>query len=222
MHNIEVINENGEVSFNYDNSLFSISNKTTTFFEDSDKKKFIKNVEKLVRGTIEYRTLIQYIRENLEMDYCSILNNLDTSTVSIELHHTPYTLYDICEIVINKYEAENYVFNTLSIASEVLDLHYNNYIGLTPLSDTIHQLVHSEQIKIHKDQVIGKVEVFYSIYKDYMNEDHLSKYQDFINYSENNTNTFDPEMLYSSEKLLKQIEQTNKINNNLVLESGQF
>lgn len=212
--NITVREENNEVEYSIDTDMFSISNKTSYFLEESERKKFIKNVEKIVRGTIEYRKLIQYIRENLELDQCSILNNLDTDVVSIELHHAPYTLYDIVDIVLMKYEMNEYLFNTLTIAEEVLALHYKNRVGLTPLSDTIHQLVHSQQLKIHRVQVIGNVDLFYNEYKEYMNEDQITKYEDYIMYSDNNTNTLDPNCLFNEDNFIKQVNKISNVNNN--------
>lgn len=211
---ITVREENNEVEYSIDTDMFSISNKTSYFLEESERKKFIKNVEKIVRGTIEYRKLIQYIRENLELDQCSILNNLDTDVVSIELHHAPYTLYDIVDIVLMKYETNEYLFNTLTIAEEVLALHYKNRVGLTPLSDTIHQLVHSQQLKIHRVQVIGNVDLFYREYKEYMNEDQITKYEDYIMYSDNNTNTIDPNCLFNEDNFIKQVNKISNVNNN--------
>lgn len=211
---ITVREENNEVEYSIDTDMFSISNKTSYFLEESERKKFIKNVEKIVRGTIEYRKLIQYIRENLELDQCSILNNLDTDVVSIELHHAPYTLYDIVDIVLMKYEMNEYLFNTLTIAEEVLALHYKNRVGLTPLSDTIHQLVHSQQLKIHRVQVIGNVDLFYNEYKEYMNEDQITKYEDYIMYSDNNANTIDPNCLFNEDNFIKQVNKISNVNNN--------
>lgn len=210
---ITIREENNEVEYSIDTDIFSISNKTSYFLEESERKKFIKNVEKIVRGTIEYRKLIQYIRENLELDQCSILNNLDTEVVSIELHHAPYTLYDVSDIVLMKYEMNKYLFNTLIIAEEVLALHYKNRIGLTPLSDTMHQLVHSQQLKIHRDQVIGNVDLFYHEYKEFMNEDQISKYEDYIMYSNNNTNTIDPNCLFNEDNFIKQVNKISNVNN---------
>lgn len=211
---ITVREENNEVEYSIDTDMFSISNKTSYFLEEGERKKFIKNVEKIVRTTIEYRKLIQYIRENLELDQCSILNNLDTDVVSIELHHAPYTLYDIVDIVLIKYEMNEYLFNTLTIAEEVLALHYKNRVGLTPLSDTIHQLVHSQQLKIHRVQVIGNVDLFYNEYKEYMNEDQITKYEDYIMYSDNNANTIDPNCLFNEDNFIKQVDKISNINNN--------
>lgn len=192
------------IEYTYENDIFSISNKTSTFYDEKDKNKFIKNIEKIIRGSIEYTQFITYLREHLELNYCTILNNLDTKSISIQLHHTPFTLYDIVNIVINKYEYNKYLFNTFTIASEVIDLHYANLIGLTPLSDTMHQLVHSNQIQIDKNSTIGNINKFIEIYKPYLNPDHLDKYTQYCN----NNNTIDPNSLYDSDK---QIDKLNKI-----------
>ena len=41
--------------------------------DDKELKKFYKTVEKEVRGSFEYREMIQYLRNNFGMDQCSFI-----------------------------------------------------------------------------------------------------------------------------------------------------
>ena len=69
------------------------------------KTKFIKNVERVVRGSLEYKKYIGFLRNNLNLTKCRFLENVDTANLKkthIEMHHYPFTLYDIVEIVSDK------------------------------------------------------------------------------------------------------------------------
>ena len=48
--------------------------------------------------------MIQYLRNNYAMDECSFIkvSNKDTFNIKIEIHHYPFTLYDIVLIVYRK------------------------------------------------------------------------------------------------------------------------
>lgn len=220
---IEVLekNKNPTISINGD-TYFSVSLLKDSFVESKELIRFIKSVEKMVRSSPEYTNLIKYIKEELELNYCSYLNVLDTETVSIELHHTPYNLHQIVEIVILKNEAEGRLFNTFSIALEVIELHYKNYIGLVSLSKSIHELAHSgDRFFIHKDLVLGDVDTFYNLYKDYMNEELRYIYKGWKKYSDDNPldsmNTLE---LFDTSKRKEQLDNTLSLNKSYSLPSN--
>jgi hypothetical protein len=96
------------------------------------------------------------------------LSGDDLVRVGIELHHYPLTLYDICEIVLERYEQENLRITVLAIANEVVALHYQNIIGLVPLSTTMHEAAHDGQLYIHPKNIFGNWLDFLNIYKKYL------------------------------------------------------
>lgn len=116
------------------------------------RTKFIKRVERIVRGSMEYKDFIQYISKYMDMNRCAFFLNAGTSDGSggnklkIERHHTPLTLYDICDIVLQKYIDKGEPINDLIIAQEVLQLHYEGKVGLIPLSRAIHKIVHNTDL----------------------------------------------------------------------------
>ena len=116
------------------------------------RTKFIKRVERIVRGSMEYKDFIQYISKYMDMNRCAFFLNAGTSDGSggnklkIERHHTPLTLYDICDIVLQKYIDKGEPINDLMIAQEVLQLHYEGKVGLIPLSRAIHKIVHNTDL----------------------------------------------------------------------------
>lgn len=143
-------------------------------FDLSDEKsfrKYIQVIEKVVRTSFEYRQMVQYLREYMDMNKCAFyenVNNLDTTKVHIEIHHEPLSLYDICLIVYNKRAAFNEPLDEEFVAKEVMYLHYNLMVGLIPLAETVHQLVHAQYLFVPTTAVLGKYREFVNRYEPYM------------------------------------------------------
>lgn len=137
-------------------------------------EKFVKRCEKIIRSSQEYKDYISFLRENIDMDRCAFFNNVTNESnrrIKIEIHHEPFTLYDIVFTVVNKFIAEGIPLNDLMIAEEVMDLHYNNMVGLIPLSLTIHQVVHkSNKIVIPINLCYGDFRKFLDEYEEYIPE----------------------------------------------------
>ena len=145
---------------------------------EKQKEKFIKTVEKIVRGSIEYRNYIKYLKTEALNVKCTILNKLPeevTSSISIEMHHFPFTLYDLTEIILNKYLKNGKPFTRLSIANELMDSHYFNQVGIIPLSVTMHQLAHSNPNILSKNNIFGSYSKFIEEYELYLTEEHENK-----------------------------------------------
>lgn len=164
----------------------SISDKETLFIPETEfdkpsyiiynektRSKFIKTVEKIIRSSLEYREFISYLRSELGMNFCMFFNNVsrdDIKNIGIEIHHIPFSLFDIVNIVLRKYEAEELPIDPLVIADEVMRLHYEGKVGLVPLSITVHELYHRGDLFIPLQYVDKGFILFYQEYKDYMKE----------------------------------------------------
>lgn len=164
----------------------SISDKETLFvpetefdkpsyiiYNEKTRSKFIKSVEKIVRSSLEYREFIAYLRAELGMNFCMFFNNVsrdEIKNLGIEIHHIPFSLFDIVNIVLRKYEAEEMTIDPLVIADEVMQLHYRGMVGLVPLSVTVHELYHRGDLFIPLQYVDKGFILFYQEYKDYMKE----------------------------------------------------
>lgn len=138
--------------------------------------KFIKQIEKNVRNSIEYRELIQYLRLSFNMDTCSFYKNVsnrDNTSIKIHIHHDPITLYDICMVVYRKQQASGQEFDEETIAKEVMWIHYNGMVGLIPLSETVHELVHNNYLFIPTTHVYGEYKKFVEMYEPYFTIDQL-------------------------------------------------
>lgn len=139
--------------------------------DEKSFKKYINSIEKIVRGSYEYKALIQYLREYMDMNQCAFyqnINNTDNIKVRIEIHHEPLSLYDICLIVHNKRVAFNEPLDEEYVAKEVMYLHYNLMVGLIPLAETVHQLVHAQYLFVPTTAVLGKYKEFIDRYSPYM------------------------------------------------------
>lgn len=155
--------------------------------DEKDRAKYIKDLERIVRGSFEYRQFIQYLRENMDMDKCAVMENVtnkDNYKVKIEIHHSPFTLYDICVTVLNRRLALGLPTNIELVALEVVGLHYYLMVGLIPLSKTVHQLVHNQYLFVPVTNVLGFYDSFIDIYHDYISPELLETYENNLEYSQ--------------------------------------
>ena len=141
------------------------------FFDEKDFARYITDVERMVRMSYEYRTLINYLKnvESMNTDtFVDNLTNAGDSKISIEIHHTPLSLYDICSAVIKKRLRNNEDTNIFLVSNEVLYLHYLGWVGLIPVSKTTHELIHNSYIFVPTYLVRGNYKAFVTTYYDYI------------------------------------------------------
>ena len=143
---------------------------------DKHRVNFIKQrCEKAVRSSMEYKAYINFLKETCDMKHCAFFQKItmgEGKKVHIEFHHEPFTLYDYCEVILDKFIAEGRQLNALLIADEVMELHYANKVGIIPLSKTIHEAYHnSDKITIPLNMVYGEYNQFLNEYDEYMSED---------------------------------------------------
>lgn len=139
--------------------------------DNKEYNKYISQAEKDVRGSFEYQELIAFLRENMNMNKCSFyenVNNIDTYKIKIHIHHHPFTLYDLCSIVYRKRLFYNESLTSNMLAKEVTFLHYNLMVGLIPLAETVHELIHNNYLFIPMDKVYGNFSKFEELYYDFM------------------------------------------------------
>lgn len=175
------------------------------FYDDKIFDRFVKSVEKLIRGDRSYLNYVDKIKDtedNLAKDV--VLNNLKSTDASIELHHHPFTLYDIVSIVALHNFNNNIPFTSFSLSKEVLALHYANMIGLAPMSVTTHELAHlvpdtkskRKYVSLTKKQIFGKYNEFAEMYKDGLTLETRQKLADFEEISNDETFKIDQRDLF--------------------------
>ena len=158
--------------------------------DEKSFKKYIQNLEKDVRSSYEYKALIKYLREYMDMNQCAFyknINNINSTTIHIEIHHEPLSLYDICIIVYNKRLQFNEPLDEEYVAKEVMYLHYNLMVGLIPLAETVHELVHAQYLFVPTTAVLGKYREFVDRYHDFM----LPEQLETLEHIEEATKTYD-------------------------------
>lgn len=146
---------------------------------DKEKKKFVSRIERIVRSSMEYKDYIAYLKDYMDMTKCAFFNNVtntDHRKVRIEIHHEPFTLMDITVTVLTKWINEGIPLNDLLIADEIMSIHFTNRVGLIPLSQTVHEVVHNNSnVVIPLYLVYGNYKDFVAEYHDYFSDELMEK-----------------------------------------------
>ena len=178
------------LSIKSDGNIFSEQYYYSDFFDEKGTRKFIKNIESLVRTSREYKNYIEQLRTNFShLNQDAVMGNISTLDTDLEFHHYPFTLYDICEIVVMKGAADQKYESSFSAAKKIMDLHYKNIIGLVPLTKTNHELAHDGKIFLSTKQIFGNWEEFYNQYLKYISVENKNKIKDLKEKSEANLPT---------------------------------
>lgn len=194
--------------------------------DDKDYEKYVKDIEKEVRRSYEYRGFVRYLHDNMDMNKCSFIkgvSNSESYDIKIELHHYPFTLRDIVEIVIRKRTYYRDSLQLQMVSKEVMELHYKLLIGIIPLSETVHKLVHKGRLFIPVDRVLGRYNVFIDYYKPFCTPEQLECIERIEKYTyENNSELLDTTIIdqnyvsYNITPPQYQLPEFNNISNNMI------
>lgn len=132
--------------------------------------RFIKATERLIRGNGDYKKWLEDIRITKNLGKDAFFPNLDSSHVEIQLHHYPFNLYSICNIVAQSMLNDGLKVSTFILADEVIKLHFDDLVGLVPLTVTTHELAHLDALPIQRNQIKGEWEKFAIRFKDYLSD----------------------------------------------------
>jgi hypothetical protein len=120
---------------------------------------------------MEMKNYIQFLKKEMDMSSCAILGRVKSGDwVTIELHHYPFTLFDIVDAVHRRHEKENLSLSQMAICKEVVELHYRNLVGLVPLAKTMHELYHKGKLEIDIRSVFGDIRQFAVEYTKYLDK----------------------------------------------------
>ncbi len=156
--------------------------RTTMIDSSAVNDKLIKNIEKICRNSYEYKQYINYLKDELDLKTCTIIDtiNINDLYVGLEFHHTPFTLYDICKIVTDYLLDKNEKMLMIDIAEQVMREHYEGNVGLVPLTSVAHELVHSGAIIVPLNKVHGNWVKFMEKYQKYIDEETNNKLTDLM------------------------------------------
>lgn len=202
--------ENNEDYIENDISVsdFEIDINGFSIEEDFDPKT-IKYLERQIRSSYEYREYINYLKNELNLTTCALMPGIDVKElkVSLEFHHFPITLFDIVSIVgkkmISTLEGDDTI-SAFEISSQVVKEHYENNIGLVPLTKTMHDMAHNQTVIIPISAVNGNYTAFLEKYKNYIDADIFSKVTDIEVFSESEESKD-----FNTKKLSKKISKLN-------------
>ena len=124
--------------------------------DEKEHHRLIQYIERIVRGSYELKSYRDYLKESVRFDHCTILSGIPASGLKkIEMHHHPFCLYDLCKITLESARRWNQRVSPLLVAERVVEDHYRNEVGLVPLTETIHEMVHAGQILIDPRCIFG-------------------------------------------------------------------
>lgn len=169
---------------------------------DKQRVKLTKEIESYCRASLEYTDIVAYLRKHVDMNACTFLNSFkaDKKKGMIEIHHSPFTLFSITDIVMRKQEEALGYIDEFKVVEEVMRLHYSGLVGLVPLSVTAHQLVHDDQLTVPLWCVYGRFVEFTKRYYDWIPDGTLMALNEQVQLSRKFKE--DPEALREANKAL--------------------
>jgi len=165
---------------------FRLSLRIDKFDNEAEYKKFIKNCEKTVRGSIEYKLWRDYIKDVLNVSKCMITNE-SMGECEIQIHHHVPSLYQLMKAIINKNLETQKSFSTFDVCTEAIEVHFQNRIGFLALISSIHEKLHNGALKVPAEMIRGNYQEFLSTYSRYLDDEDLN--QIFARLAEKQSNT---------------------------------
>lgn len=140
------------------------------FKKNNDRKNYINYVKQIIRSSPEYRDYVSFIKRKCGMDHDDIMPMIKSENgkkYSIELHHDPFTLFEIIHICLSRSEMDGEPHNPFKLAEEVMELHYDNKVGLINLAKTPHELAECGKIFIPLQRIRQRYDLFFNEYDSY-------------------------------------------------------
>ena len=164
---------------------FGVYAESIEYLKDDQKakNKYIKYLERLTRGSYELKGYLSLLRENVEMTKCTLLNGVSTEDARIELHHFPFTMYDIARIILDDALEKEEDVTSFELVGRIVAEHYMGNVGLVPLSVTAHELVHDGKLTISLKSVSGNWREFARKYSHVLTKGDIDNLKFLINAS---------------------------------------
>lgn len=202
-------------------TLEPVNTNVYDLMDEKDIKKYFSDIEKRVRQSFEYRKYISYLRENFDMTKCSIyenVSNADSFNIKIHIHHEPITLFDIVVTIYNKRKFFHEDLSVFMVAKEVMYVHYCLMVGLIPLAETIHDLVHNQYLFIPTTKVFGNYRAFINQYNDFLPdglEETLKEIEKFSEECEDQLQILEKHYIYLNTEEFQKSPDLNKLEQTL-------
>ena len=147
--------------------------------------RYVKAVEKMVRGSKEYKQYKGKLHE-LGLNVCQIHPNIEppeetNSMTEIEMHHGPIlTLFDVISIMTDSELYHGRVLSTFGMTTKVIQEHYENNVQVVMLSKTAHEEVHENNIFLNMKQGFGNINRFIRKYGYGISREQRDKINEYI------------------------------------------
>ena len=169
-----------------DEHPFNLSLRISRFENETDFNKFVKNVEMIVRKSIEYKDWRTYIIDVLGVNTCMITNER-MDEVTIEVHHHVPGLFTVVKALVNRKLDKTEHFSTFDIALEAIELHFMNKIGYATLLKSMHEKFHNGFLEIPIEYVKGDYMWFIKEFAAYLDDEDLNTINSRVATNESNT-----------------------------------
>jgi hypothetical protein len=156
---------------------FRLSLRIKNFESEAEYKKFIRNVEALIRRSIEYKLWTSYIKDILQVNCCMITQER-MDEVTIDVHHHVPNLYTLVKGLTNECIEKEQEFSTFDIALKAIEIHYANRVGYVVLLKSMHEKFHNGFLAIPMELIRGDYNWFIDHYNGFLDEEDIER----INY----------------------------------------
>lgn len=180
--------------------------KDIEYFDDvKPLTNFIKDCERTIRSSKEYRVFEGWVSRVLGIDFCQVNPDITSSDATIEMHHGPlFTLYDYVSVILAHYLKYNKKITSFRITDTVLQEHFDLRVQVVMLTITNHEAVHNKDIFLNVKQGIGDISSFIEKYSDCLSNDYKYRIYRYIELCKESP-SFDNGIL-DIEKVSKMIE----------------
>ena len=164
---------------------FSLPLRIKNFENEADYNKFIKNCEKLIRGSVEYKQWRNYITDVLQVNSCFVTNErMDECT--LEIHHHIPSLFTLLKALVNKNMDKDEAFSTFDVCMEAIEIHFANKVGYIAVISSIHEKIHNNCLDVPKNMVQGNYMWFIENFSKYLDDDDLDLINKRLSISDSN------------------------------------
>jgi len=160
-----------------DSYPFRLPLRISTFENETEYNKFIKNCEKLVRGSLEYKLWRNYIIDVLGINECALTKEV-MHEATVEIHHQVPSLFILIKALVNKKLDKTESFSTFDIAIEAIELHFKNKVGYIPLLSSLHEKFHNGFLKLPFELIKGDYNYFLNELSKYLDSEDLDALQE--------------------------------------------
>lgn len=162
--------------------------KDIDYFQDEVLyTKFVKNCERMIRTSKDYKIFISYIKNVLGFNFCMAQSQISDKDATIEMHHGPiFTLYDITSVILNNFLKTGRKINSYRITDAVIQEHFALRVQVVMLAVTNHEAFHNRDLFLNVRQGIGNLTEFIKMYSDCLDDIHKYKLWNYINLCKSN------------------------------------